>query len=223
LIALAAACTAASAIGALAQAQGSGQQYVVTYIEAGPKEAAAARKLLAAYRDAAVKAPGIVQFDALQRINTPSHFAIVEAWDNAKAQEDFAASEKAKAFRTALTPLLAAPYDERKHTALSVGAKTTGAGAIYAVTHVDIIPTKKDEGVASVKNLADKSRTATGAIRYDALTQSSRPNHMTIVETWRSPGDKTNFVTASQLKSFRDGLLPMSGSLYDERLYRIIK
>ena len=183
----------------------------------------AARKLLASYRDAAVRAQGVVKFDALQRIGTPSHFAIVEHWSNAKAQDAFAATDKAKAFRKSLAPHLSAAYDERPHSALSVGGQATKAGAIYAVTHVDIIPTKKDEGVAATKALADKSRSAVDALRFDALTRISRPNHMTIVESWKSKAAKEAFTTAAHLKTYRENLTPMSGSLYDERLYAPIK
>ena len=220
-LALAAALSIAAPISALAQ--GGQEAYVVTYIEAAPKEATAARKVLATYRDAAMKAAGIVQFDALQRIGTPSHFAIVEAWSNAKAQETFAASAAAKDYRKELAPLLSAAYDERPHLGLSVGGKAASAGAIYAVTHVDIIPTKKDEGVAATKALADKSRTAVDALRFDALTQTSRPNHMTIVESWKSKSAKENFTTIAHLKTYRENLTPMSGSLFDERLYQRIK
>ncbi len=204
----------------LAQAQTA---YGITYIETAPKKAADARKLVAAYRDAAMKAQGVVQFDALQRIGTPSHFAIVEAWSNTKAQEAFAASDTGKAFRKNIAPLMTSAYDERPHSALSVGGKQAKPGAIYAVTHVDIIPTKKDEGVSATKGLADKSRSAVDALRFDALTQISRPNHMTIVESWKSKAAKDNFTVNAGLKAYRENLTPMSGSLYDERLYRRVK
>lgn len=220
-LALAAAISVAASVAAFAQS--AQEAYVVTYIEVAPKEAAAARKMLATYRDAAAKAAGMLQFDALQRIGTPSHFAIVETWSSAKAQADFAASDKAKEYRKALAPLLSAAYDERPHTALSVGGKAAASGSVYAVTHVDIIPPKKDEGVAATKALADKSRTAVDALRFDALTQTSRPNHMTVVESWKSKTAKDNFTTAAHLKSYREALTPMSGSLYDERLYTRIK
>jgi quinol monooxygenase YgiN len=221
--ALAAAAAVAVAASATALAQAPQETSFITYIEAGPKNAKAALSLVADYRDAAAKAPGILQIDALQRVGTPNHFAIVETWSSEKAQADFAATKEAKDFRSGLAPLLTAPYDERKHVALSVGPKAKQNGAIYAVTHVDIIPPKKDEGVASVKSLAENSRKATDVLRFDALTQVSRPNHMTIVESWKSKSAKDNFTATKGIISFREGLLPMSGSLYDERLYTRVK
>lgn len=212
--------TAMAAIPVAAQAQDA---YVITYIETAPKSAKAARGLIEDYRDAAMKAQGVTQFDALQRIGSPGHFAIVESWTNAKAQEAFAGTAAAKEFRKSLDPLLTSAYDERPHSALSVGAKSKTAGAVYAVTHVDIIPTKKDEGVAATKALGDKSRTAVDALRFDALTQISRPNHMTIVESWKSKSAKEKFTSEPHLVSYRKNLTPMSGSLYDERLYTLIK
>ena len=197
--------------------------YAVTYIEVASKSAGEARTLLQGYRDAALKANGIVQFEAYERIGYRNHFAVVEQWSNAKAREDNAASAKGKEFRSKITPMLITAYDERPHYALSAGPKATTKGAIYAVTHVDIIPPKKDEGVASVKALADKSRGTPGNIRFDALTQANRPNHMTIVESWKDKGSQDAHTAAAHTKSFRMGLTPMSGSLYDERLYTLMK
>ena len=154
-----------------AQAQDAASAFVVTYIEVAAKSAAATRGLLKTYTGVVAKRAGSIQFDAFERTDQPNHFAIVETWANTKALEEHAATTAAKDFRTKITPLLSAPYDERPHHALSTGPKTvTKAGAIYAVTHVDIIPPKKDEGVASVKALADKSRGTPGSLRYDALT-----------------------------------------------------
>jgi quinol monooxygenase YgiN len=45
---------------------------------------------------------------------------------------------------------------------------------------------------------------------------------MTIVEAWRSRRAQQEHTTTEHMKSYRDKLLPMSGSLYDERLYRAV-
>ena len=95
--------------------------------------------------------------------------------------------------------------------------------AIHAVTHVDIIPPKKDEGVESVRKLAEQSRGSPGNIRFDALVQANRPNHMTIVEAWRTRPAQDAHTSAPYTRAFRTALTPMSGSLYDERLYTSMK
>jgi quinol monooxygenase YgiN len=45
---------------------------------------------------------------------------------------------------------------------------------------------------------------------------------MTLVEIWTDPRAFEAHIVAAHMKKFRDELLPMSGSLYDERLYRSI-
>jgi quinol monooxygenase YgiN len=198
--------------------------YVVTYIEVAPASAAEARGLLKSYRDASRKEDGGVRFEALQRTDRRNQFAIVEAWKDQKAQAAHASATHTKQFREKLQPLLSTAYDERPHIGLSVGPPpaAAGAGALYVVTHVDIIPPQKDNGVGMVKALAEAGRQAPGALRFDALTQSSRQNHMTVVETWRDAAAFEAHITAPHMKKFREGLTPISGSLYDERLYTTI-
>ena len=61
-----------------------------------------------------------------------------------------------------------------------------------------------------------------GILRYDVLQQSSRPNHLTLVEVWRGMAALEKHEVAAHTRKFREGLLPMSGSLYDQRLYQTI-
>ena len=74
-----------------------------------------------------------------------------------------------------------------------------------------------------LKTLGDQSRGASGNIRYDIWVQSSRANHMTIVESWKSMAALEHFTTEAAMKTFREKLMPMSGSLYDQRLYRLVR
>jgi quinol monooxygenase YgiN len=43
-----------------------------------------------------------------------------------------------------------------------------------------------------------------------------------VVEIWKNQGAYEAHITAAPTKSFRDQLTPMSGALYDERLYKVI-
>ena len=45
---------------------------------------------------------------------------------------------------------------------------------------------------------------------------------MTVVEVWRNPKAVDAHGMAAHTKQFREKLTPLSGSLYDERLYRVI-
>jgi quinol monooxygenase YgiN len=197
--------------------------YAVSYIEVAPTKASDARKALKMYRDASAKAAGSLQFDAFERIGYKHHFAIVEHWASTKARTDNVASPAGKAFRDAVAPMLITAYDERPHYALSTGPTVKAArSAVFTVTHVDIIPPKKDEGVGSVKKLADVSRGTAGNLRFDALTQANRPNHMTLVEGWKDRGAQEANTMVPATRTFRTNLLPMTGSLFDERIYTVM-
>ena len=206
-----------------AHAADASTAYIVTYIEVAPAAKDKALGLLRQLGKASRKDAGNLQFETLQRIGQPNHFAILEAWKDKEAQAAHGTAAHTNQFLEALKPLLRSPYDERPHTGLSVGAaQAAGAGAVYAVTHVDIIPTKKDEGIGYVKELSEGSRKDKDNMRFDALQQNSRPNHMTVVETWKDMKAVDAHGVADHTKQFRDKLLPLSSSLYDERLYRAV-
>ncbi|MGZ5912886.1 MAG: putative quinol monooxygenase [Reyranella sp.] len=206
--------------------------YAVTYIEVEPAQTDAARRLLARYQEA-LKDKGALEFAVFEQMGRPNHFAIVERWPSAKAREDNAASAPGQAFRSALAPLLIAPYDERPHFALSVGAPSVGRpssatrpatpAGVFVITHVDLVPPKREDGVAAVRTLAERSAGTAGNLRFDALVQASRLNHLTLVEAWTDAPAQEAHSAANPTKSFRSALGPMSGALYDERLYVLLK
>jgi quinol monooxygenase YgiN len=199
--------------------------YAVSYIEVEPAQADASRRLLARYRDA-LKDKGALEFAVFEQMGRPNHFAIVERWPSAKAREDNAASAPGQAFRSALTPLLIAPYDERPHFALgppSSGTTPATLAGVFVITHVDIVPPKRDDGVAAVRTLAERSAGKAGNVRFDALVQASRLNHLTLVEAWTDAPAQEAHSAANPTRSFRSILGPMSGALYDERLYALLK
>ena len=205
--------------------------YAITYIEVEPARADASRRLLARYQEA-LKDKAALEFAVFEQIGRPNHFAIVEQWPSAKAREDNAASAASREFRSALAPLLIAPYDERPHFALSTGPQSTGTRAatpaavptvVYVVTHVDMVPPKREEGVAEVRKLAEASRGTAGNVRFDALVQASRLNHLTLVEAWTDAPAREAHSATNPTRSFRSALGPMSGALYDERLYTLLK
>jgi quinol monooxygenase YgiN len=208
-----------------ALAQGDAQPvYAVSYIEVAPNFAAKARQLISAYSAEARKASGAIQIEALQRIGYANHFALIEQWQSQKSKDNFAAADAAVAFGKALAPMRSAAYDERGYAPLSVGRSLPATSSAVAIlTHVDVIPTAKDAGTAKVKEFADRSRGEKGNLRFDALVQSSRANHMTVVEVWDSQADKEAEVSSAAARSFREDLYPMSGSLYDERAYRLLR
>jgi quinol monooxygenase YgiN len=209
-----------------ALAQDAGTAYVVTYFETAPASSAKAVALMKRLGTPSRKEAGNLRFELLQRVGHADQFVILEAWKDKDAHAAHAAANHTLRFRDALEPLLRAPYDERPHVALGVGPAGSPAGGsqstIYAVTHVDIVPTQKDVGIAMVKQLAEDGRRDAGNVRFEALTQSSRPNHMTVVEIWPDRKTAAAHGTTRHKKAFREKLMPMSGSLYDERFYKAL-
>lgn len=204
------------------RAQETSASYVVSYIEVAPPARAAAIPLLRTLRDASRKEAGNSGFEVLARLGQ-SQFAILEIWKDGKAQEAHAAGAAATQFRDRLTPHLAAPIDVRPSNGYAVGeAKAAGAGAVYAVTHVDLIGVKKDEGIAALKQLRSDSAQEPGNLRYDIWQQANRANHLTVIEVWRGKAALAAHEAAEHTRKFRAALLPMSGALFDQRLYRSI-
>ena len=208
-----------SAVGVTPAAAQDAAFFTATYVEVAPPSTGAAAQLLRQYRDAVRAQPGSARIEVLQRIDRPNQFTILGAWTDQKAFEAHAGSAAAE-LRDKLAPLLMSPNDERLHQALAVAPPTaTAAGAIFAVTHVDVIPPRKDDAVTALKRLAEESRKDPGSVRFDVVQQTSRPNHFTVVEVWRDRSAFDSHGMAAHTKRFRTDLGPMSGSLYDERLY----
>ncbi len=82
-----------------------------------------------------------------------------------------------------------------------------------------MIPPRKDDGAASLAQLAGNSRRDAGNLGFDVLQQTSRPNHFTVVEIWKDRPAFDAHGMAPHTRQFRGQLAPMSGALYDERLY----
>lgn len=204
-----------------AAAADSATFYTVTYVEVGPPTTAQGAALLRQYGKASRTDAGAVRVEILQRIDRPNQFTVLAAWTDQKAFEAHQAGPAAKEFHARLQPLLASPNDLRLHQGLTVGTATApgSAGAVYVVTHVDVIPPRKDDAVAALKQLAEDSRKDPGHVRFDVVQQTNRPNHFTVVEVWADRKAFDAHGMASPARRFRDQLAPMSGSLYDERLY----
>ncbi len=213
------------ALTAMASAAGAqqGTFYTVTYIEVVPTSSGQAVNLLKTYRDATRKDQGAVRVDVGQRIDRANQFVVLAVWADQKAYEAHTGTAHAKALGTALEPLNAAPPDTRQHNALAVGDTKDHRGAnVTAVTHVDVIPPQKDNGIAAVKQLAEDSRKQNGNLRFDVWQQTNRPNHFTVVETWTNRTTFDAHYAHAQTKDFRGKLISMTGALYDERLYRLL-
>jgi quinol monooxygenase YgiN len=212
-------------LGQAALAQDAAQPvYIVTYMEVAPNSASEARQLVLAYANEARKASGAVQVDALQRISDPGHFALIEQWQSQGAKQAFAATDPVTKFRAGLNPLQSAAYDERTHAVLSVSPSTPASGdPVVILTHVDVVPTQVEPGTAKVKSFVEQGRSAKGNRRFDDVVQLTRKNHFTVIESWDSLADKNAWISSKTARAFREELQPMSGALYDERSYKLLR
>ena len=196
--------------------------YVVTYVEARPNAKDEAAALLKSYRAASRATAGNMRSLVVRSVVRPGQFVVVAAWKDKAAWDAHMAAAGTKEFREKLASLRNAPADDRFHNSLSVGPMEDAPGAVYGVTHVDVIPPQKDNAIVALKALGEASRAAAGNVRFEIVQQTNRPNHFTVFEIWRSrEAFDANGMSAHQ-REFRDKLAGMAGALYDERLYEIL-
>ncbi|HXJ50730.1 MAG TPA: antibiotic biosynthesis monooxygenase [Burkholderiales bacterium] len=194
--------------------------YVVTYVELRPNAASEGAVILKSWRDAQRKAEGNLRAEVVHHSTRPGQFVVLAAWQNKAAFDGHAAA--GQGYRDKLAALRNSPADDRFHNGLSVGKLEPARGALVVVTHVDVIPPQRENAVVALKALGEANRAAQGNVRYEIVQQTNRPNHFTVVETWRSrQAFDANSMSAHQ-REFRDKLAQMTGALYDERLYESI-
>ena len=59
-------------------------------------------------------------------------------------------------------------------------------------------------------------------MRFEVVQQTNRPNHFTVVEIWKDARAVEAHAMADATRRFRDALGPMSGALYDERMFKAV-
>jgi quinol monooxygenase YgiN len=213
---------ASGGLDAHAQPPADAAVYVVTYVEVMPTSVADGVAVLKRYREATRRQDGNLRCEVVQRVGQPYQLAVLEVWRDARAFEAHGADASTADTRARLAAIRNAPTDERVHGALSVGAVGSAPprDAVHVVTHVDVIPPRKDDGVAALRRLGEASRRGEGNLRFEVVQQASRPNHFTVVEAWRDARALEAHSMAVTTREFRDALATMTGALYDERMYR---
>lgn len=210
----------ATSVAPTVHAQEDGPAFAVTYIEVTPSSTERTVELLREQARASQAEAGNLRYQILQRTGRPNHFAILDAWESQAARDKSVAAGHTRTFRTALEPLLYSPYDERPSTPVMGTAGAGGEGEVYAITHVDLIPTGLEEGTVLIKAFVDASRREPGAVDIGIMPQNSRRNHFTLFEVWSSAEHRIAHASTAHARRFRNELLTRSGSVYDERLYR---
>ena len=201
-----------------------GPVHAVTYVEVMPTQRADGIAALKRYREAARKEDGNLRCEVVSRIGQPHQLVVLEVWRDQKAFDASRASAPTAQLREKIQAIRSAPIDERVHAGASVGPLQPGPSgdAVYVVTHVDVIPPRREDGLAALKQLGSDSRGALGNVRFEVVQQASRPNHFTVVEIWKDAKAVEAHSMADAMRQFRDKLGPMSGSLYDERMFKLV-
>jgi quinol monooxygenase YgiN len=208
-----------------ARAQNKTAVYVITYVDVMPNAAASGAALLEGYRDVARKENGNLRFDVLQEIARPNRFAMVQVWADDGAREAHANAAMTGAFGEKLKAIENAPPDVRLNGGLFVepAKSKSPPGAVYVVTHVDVVPPSKDTCISLLQAMSVDTPKDPGNISYEVLQQASRPNHFTVVEAWANRKALDAHAMAEHTRAFRNKLLPMGGALYDERFYKLLR
>ena len=203
-----------------AHAQGNAV-YLATYVEVMPNAVASGVALLKQYRDASSQEDGNLRAKALAEIERSNRFVVVEVWRDKAALEAHGQSAATSKLRDKLKPIADAPYDERVTNALYVtqGKSESQSGALYVLTHVDVIPAGKDDCMAALKAMSVDTASDAGNISYEVLQQANRGNHFTVIEAWTNRQALDAHAMAAHTRAFRDKLGPIAGALYDERIY----
>src|SRR5438094_397316 len=114
----------------------------------------------------------------------------------------------------------------RKCTALFLLAAfevfAQGPSPLYVVTYVEVRPPAKAEAATLLKSYRDATRREEGNLRSEAVQHAARPGQFVLLAAWKDQKAYEAHGMAPHVREFRDRLAPMSGALYDERLYEAV-
>jgi quinol monooxygenase YgiN len=189
-----------------------------------PASAGAAAALVKQRVEGSRKDDGNVRAEVFQRSAPSNQFALVGIWRDLAAFEQSRDGAASKDILGKLAPHLVAGVDTRVHDALIGGPDTArGQGTVFVVTHIDVPPPSKDACIELVTAQVAAGRKAAGCVRYEVFQQANRPNHFSAVEVWSDRAAFDAHIVAAHTRDFRMKLTPLSGALYDERLYEAVK
>jgi quinol monooxygenase YgiN len=95
-----------------------GAVYVVTHVDVPPPSKDKCVDALTQLVEASRKEPGAMRFEVFQQSNRPNHFTVVEMWKGQKEYIGHITAAHTRKFRSELTPMTGALYDERLHKSL---------------------------------------------------------------------------------------------------------
>jgi quinol monooxygenase YgiN len=201
-----------------------GNCFIVTYLEVAPASVGPTVALLKQREALSRKSDGNARVEVLRRSAPSNQFALVSIWRDQQAFETSRDSAATKDIHTKLAPHLITAIDTRVHSALIGGPDTPrGQGTTFIVTHIDVPPPNKDACIELVKAQVEASRKDPGCAHFEVFQQADRPNHFSVIEAWNDRAAFDAHIVTTHSRDFRKQLTPLSGGLYDERIYEAVK
>jgi quinol monooxygenase YgiN len=213
-------------LGAPASAQTGDAVHAVTYLDVSTDWVVQGAGLIKQYRDLSAKQAGNLEFIALQEVNRPNRFVIVEAWKDQAAFEAHGKSADAALFNFTLEAIRNSPPNQHvlQNFSSAPARAAPASGAIRMVEHVDFSPATNAAALPQVKTLAEASQKEKGVVRYD-IYQEPPPhaNHYSVVAVWADRAAYDAHETAAHTRAYRSATaMPAHANLYDQRLYDLL-
>jgi quinol monooxygenase YgiN len=215
---------AGAAMGAQTAEVPPGPSYVTTYLEFGPSSVNTAIAAMKTYRDASRREQGATTVDIYQEAGHQNRFVLREIWQDRAAYDRHAMAASATQFKAAVQPIHFGPIYVSVHIAYWMSpVKQAGANDVFVISHIDV----GGNNVPRLKGLLDTLGPASandgGLVRYEVLDEvPAHPNHFRFFEQWSSEASWAAHHTSAHARAFRDGVTPILGTPYDQRLYRLV-
>lgn len=201
-----------------------GPTYLMNYVEVAPSAAAQALGALKDYRDAARKEPGAIRIDLYQEKGQTHRFIVEEIWQNRAIAQERRKSAASDALVQLLKPIELGPPDVRTHQIhMATPPKPPNPNDTILITHVDVAGNNTLNLIKQLDILWDATRNENGMVRYEILDEVPlHSNHFRIVEEWTNSAAWEAHDRAPQSQAYRDAILTMLGTPYDQRLYTVV-
>ncbi len=201
-----------------------GPTYVMTYVEVTPSATAQAVAILKDYRDGSRKELGANSVDVYQEDGQSHRFVLGEIWQNRGAADAHGKAAATTGLFGKLKTIELGPPDVRIHQAQSATPpKAPNANDIVIISHIDVAGGTMQGLLGLLGPLGDASRKENGMVRYEILDEvPAHPNHFRFLEEWASMAAFEAHNRAPHTQTYRQTVLPMLGTPYDQRVYKVV-
>jgi quinol monooxygenase YgiN len=202
----------------------AGPSYVLTYLEFAPSSVTNAIATMRTYRDASRREPGARTIDIYQEVGHPHRFILREIWQDRAAFDRHAMAPSMSQLKMAIQPIHFGPPAIGVHVEYWMSpVKQVGANDVFVISHIDVGGNNVPRLKGLLDTLGPASANDTGLVRYEILDEvPAHPNHFRFFEQWSSEANWAAHHTSAHARAFRDGVTPILGTPYDQRLYRLV-